>query len=149
MVTLQFAHAHVHQAMSLSARIYGGPNVIKGDILLMWIFPHKLIRGGRHFMDIGVRLRLPNTGAFGESEKKKSRASGGSRSKWAKLIINFATFRWKLLQIWRKNRFSLRKISKIWRHLASKFQFVWTNGGFGWQHTILWTWVFLSLWVRL
>ena len=58
--------------------------------------------------------------------RKKWGASGESRSKWAKIIkifLNFATFRWKLLQIWRKNKFSLRKISKIGRHLASTFQF--------------------------
>ena len=32
-------------------------------------------------MDIGVRLRLPNPGAFNESEEKKVGASGESRSK--------------------------------------------------------------------
>ncbi len=35
----------------------------------------------RYEMDIGVRLRLPNPGAFGESEEKKVEASGESKSK--------------------------------------------------------------------
>ena len=47
-------------------------------------------------MDTCVRLRLPNPGAFGESEEKKRGALGESRQKLAKIIKifpNFVTFR--------------------------------------------------------
>ncbi len=53
-------------------------------------------RGGalQYEMDIGVRLRLSNPGAFGESEEKTVGESCESRSKWAKIAKIFPNFDW-------------------------------------------------------
>ncbi len=66
-------------------------------------------------MDIGIRLRLPSPGIRWERREKKVGASGESRQKWTKIIkifLNFATFREKYLQIWRKNRTQLFRCNK-------------------------------------
>ncbi len=86
--------------------------------------------GGKVRIKISKPKKKKNGGIGWEQAKKKP--------KIIHIFLNFEAFRWKLLQVWRKNMFSLWKILKIGRHLASKFHFFWKNKGFGWQHTILW-----------
>ena len=73
-----------------------------------------------------------------------------SRSKWTKIIKKFRNLRpfsENSSRFEEKSRFSLRKISKIGRHLASKFQFSWEWGLWVTAHKFVKK--ILGLWVRL